>query len=258
MRFIRHLRFIATALIGVTITTLAHALPTIVIAPGTSPAGGYLPLSLFGISSMAAGDDTITNFIVPTFDYAGQTWSNLGVVSNGYVVVGGGTSADVLPVNTSLPDLSAPGNILAPFWTDLDLSTAGGLRIGTLTDGADTWIVVDWEKVPTFNEPSELNSFEVWIGLNTDAHPGEDISFAYNPVGNGDGGHLTVGAQDVSHTVGDTYYYNGTGTAPVHGTQLRVTTRDLPVDAPEPATLALFSLGLVGLAASRRRRQQGW
>ncbi len=39
----------------------------------TGPAGGYLPLSLFGIAPIAGvGDDTITNFNVPTFYYGGE------------------------------------------------------------------------------------------------------------------------------------------------------------------------------------------
>ena len=64
---------------------------------GDSPAGGYLPLSLFGIAPIAGvGDDTITNFNVPPFFYGGEPYTSIGVVSNGYVVLGGGTSADIV------------------------------------------------------------------------------------------------------------------------------------------------------------------
>jgi hypothetical protein len=59
-----------------------HAIAaSITIAPGSSPAGGYLPLSLFGTGDIGAGDETITNFAVPAFQWAGQSYSNLGVVS---------------------------------------------------------------------------------------------------------------------------------------------------------------------------------
>lgn len=252
MRIAMLIRSVAATLVGVLITATAYAVPIITVAPGASPAG-YIPLSAFGVAAIpGVGDETITNFNVPTFSYAGQSWNSLGIVSNGYVVVGGGTGAQFL--NTDLPDASAPANILAPFWTDLNPSAGGAIRIGTLTDGVDTWIVVDWDSVPSFGDAGEVNSFEIWIGLNTDANPGEDITFAYGVVGNGDGGFLTVGAQDISRTVGDSYYFNGTGSLPFNGTQLRVTTRDLPVSVPEPATLALFGLGLVGLAVSRRRK----
>ena len=255
MRLSMLLRFVSTTLVGLFISATAYAIPAIVVAPGTSPAGGYLALSLFGISPIAGvGDETITNYNVPSFNYAGQSWTRLGIVSNGYVVVGGGTSADVQAINADLPNLSAPGNILAPFWTNLNPALAGAMRIAALTDGLDTWVVVDWAAVGSANDSNELNSFEIWIGINTDTNPGEDISFVYDAVGNGDGGLLTVGAQDISRTVGDSYYFNGTGALPISGTQLRVTTRDLPISIPEPATLVLFGLGLVGLAVSRRHK----
>ncbi len=79
----------------------------VTVAPGASPAGGYLPLSLFGVTPIAGvGDDTITNFNVPAFTFAGETWTRIGVVSNGYVVVGGGTGADVSIINQNFPDAS--------------------------------------------------------------------------------------------------------------------------------------------------------
>ena len=51
---------------------------------------GYIPLSAFGVTPTPIGDDDIVNFNVPDFQWAGQTWNRIGVVSNGYVVVGGG------------------------------------------------------------------------------------------------------------------------------------------------------------------------
>jgi hypothetical protein len=236
-------------------STAAQSAAVITIAPDPGIAGGYLPLSLFGISPIAGmGDEAIENFNVPTFSFAGEAWSRLGVVSNGYIVVGGGTSADVEFINTDLPNAASPTNLLAPFWTDLNPGAGGAVRIGTLTDGSDTWIVVDWEAVPNSLD-ARPNSFQVWIGTNTDATPAEDITFAYGAISDGDGGSLTIGAQDKTGTVGTVYYLNGAGTLPtLEEPSLRVTTRGLPVSIPEPATLALFGLGLAGLGAVRRKK----
>lgn len=196
------------------------------IAPGSSPAGGYLPLSAFGIPPIGGvDDDTITNFNVPTFSFAGETWSQLGVSSNGYLVIGGGSGPDNSINNQNFPDPSRPNNVLAGFWTDLNPGAAGAIRIGTLTDGSDTWIVVDWEGVREFSTSANTHSFEMWLGVDSDANPAEDISYAYGAnTGNGDGGFASVGAENKFGNRGANTFYNGTGTLPANGTQLRVTT----------------------------------
>ena len=91
---------------------------SIIDITGGGPAGGYLPLSFFGIGPIAGvGDETITNFNVPTFYYGGEQYTRIGIVSNGYVVIGGGTSADVNYSPQSFPDPARPNNVVAPFWT---------------------------------------------------------------------------------------------------------------------------------------------
>jgi len=206
-------------------TLPASAPPNVAIAPGGSPAGGYLPLSLFGIPPIGGvDDDTITNFNVPGFLYGGEVYTRIGVSSNGYLVLGGGSGQDNSINNQNFPNPNPPNNTLAAFWTDLNPGAAGAMRIGTLTDGSDTWIVVDWEGVREFSLP-RLASFEIWIGVTGDANPGEDISYAYGTIqGNGDGGFLSVGAENKFGNRGQNTYYNGTGTLPANGTQLQVTT----------------------------------
>jgi subtilisin family serine protease len=200
--------------------------PDVAIGPGSSPAGGYLPLSLFGIPPIAGvGDDTITDFNVPPFSFAGETWTRLGVSSNGYLVVGGASGADNSLNNQNFPDPNRPNNTLALFWTDLNPAAAGAVRIATLTDGPDTWIVVDWAGVREFSTAGNLHSFEIWIGIDGDANPAEDVSYAYGlNTGSGDLGLASVGAENKFGNRGGNTYYNGSGALPVNGTQLRVTT----------------------------------
>jgi len=224
---------------------------TINIAPGAGPASGYLSLSLFGVTPIAGiNDDSIVNFNAPAFSYAGETWNRVGVVSNGYIVVGGGTNADVQFINQQFPNPTQPNNVLAPFWTDLNPAVGGAVRIAILTDGINTWIVTDWAEVPNSSDNTQLNSFEAWIGINGV----EDIVFSYGPVTDGNGGFLTVGAEDKTGTVGYNYYYNGNGIN-LSNTELRVTTSGAPVQAvPEPATMLLLGSGLIGLAAYGKRK----
>jgi hypothetical protein len=194
------------------------------IVPGGSPAGAYLPLSAFGIAPITGvGDDTNHAFTVAAFSYAGQTYTAVQVDSNGYLQVGG-TATTSSYTNQDFPDAADPDGVLAPFWTDLNATAAGAMRIGSLTDGTETWIVVDWEAVPEFNIPTNLHSFQIWIGVQGDDHPGQDISYVYGTTtGNGNAGLLTVGAENDDGTVGTETYFNGAGTLPVSGTQLVVT-----------------------------------
>jgi uncharacterized repeat protein (TIGR01451 family) len=200
-------------------TLFAAEPPDVAIATGTSPAG-YVPLSALGVPPIAGvGDEAIFNFTVPAFHYAGEVYTGIAMVSNGYAVVGGGTGADIDFINQSFPDATPPNNVLAPFWTDLDPSKGGALRLGVLTDGTNSWVVLDWEAVREFSTP-RANSFQIWIGIDGF----EDITYTYGPLqGNGDGGFLTVGAENRFGNRGANFYVDGTGTLPTSTTELRVT-----------------------------------
>jgi subtilisin family serine protease len=193
--------------------------PSVAAAPGDSPAG-YLPLSAFGVAPIAGvGDETISNFNVPAFTYAGETYTRIGIVSNGYAVVGGGSGADVDFINQVLPNAQRPNNVLAPFWTDLNPGAGGALRVGVLSGGGNSWLVLDWQAVKEYSTANTA-SFQIWIGINGT----EDITYTYGPLdGDGDGGFLTVGAENSFGNRGGNYYADGVGTLPAAGTELRVT-----------------------------------
>lgn len=204
-------------------TLVGSADPTVTVAPGLSPAG-YLPLSGFGVPPEAGiGDETIVNYDVDPFIFAGQTYTSIGATSNGYAVVGGGTGSDVDYINQAFPDTARPNNVLAPWWTDLNLSDSDGggdLRAAVLCDGPTCWLVLDWEGAKEYST-SKADSFQIWIGLNGV----EDISFTYGALGgDGDGGWLTVGAETLNGNEGDNYYVDGTGTLPVANTTELVAT----------------------------------
>jgi subtilisin family serine protease len=214
--------------------TLSAAIPPQVtsVSPGSTPAGGYLPLSLFGITPIAGvGDDTITNFTTPTFYYGGEPYSSLGVVSNGYLVVGGGTSGDIVFTPQHFPNAARPNNVLAPLWSDLNptASPGGGVRIGTLTDGSSTWIVVDWQHIKNFGNAT-THSFQVWLRIASGAAgtgpESEDVSWAY---GTGtDAGNAGTGDSDSGVNWGAENRTGSSGanisSAPADGSQYQVHT----------------------------------
>jgi subtilisin family serine protease len=194
--------------------TVAPRIEAITLTPGGTPAEGYLPLRLFGVAPITGmGDETIVNFNVPAFTWGRETYNRVGVDSNGYLIIGGGSGPDNNFVPQMFPNPAQPNNVIAPWWTDINLSAPGcvnsgatpcGARITVLASGGggcavnDCWLVVDWENVPTFGftDAAHRHDFEIWIGLNGDAHPVEDVSIGYGDVGTPAVDGLNAGAEN--------------------------------------------------------------
>jgi hypothetical protein len=81
-----------------------------------------------------------------------------------------------------------------------------------------------------------VNSFQVWIGVNTDANPAEDVSFVYGLLqGSGDRSRLTVGAENRLGSSGDSFYFDGTDDDVANGAgQLPTRTTELVVTTDQP------------------------
>jgi hypothetical protein len=172
------------------------------IEEGESPLG-YVSLADMGISPVTGmGDETIINFTVPSFVYAGETYTEIGMVSNGYAVVGGGDQDDVVYIPQAMPDPARPNNVIAPFWTDMD-GENGNFYVATVTDdnsGID-WLVLEWDDVPTFD--GLAYSFQIWIQVETGQ---EEVYMVYARLdGEGDSRGLGVGAEDKLGILGQTY-----------------------------------------------------
>lgn len=187
------------------------AIPAIAtIADSDTPGGGYLDLKLFGIPLQPILDEENLNFTVPGgYLYGGKTYGRIGVVSNGYMVVGGSDSqSDISYLPQTFPDVTPPNGVLAPYWTDLDGTDkngtgATGVRVASLGDGVNNWMVVQWN-THVFGDYSAAGArnMQVWIGLNKT----EDITYAYAPDTLGVNAPavagLTVGAENVTGSAG--------------------------------------------------------
>ncbi len=146
------------------------------VAPGPTPAG-YLPLDQYGITPTPIGDEEFLNLTVPPFVYAGVTYTSLAISSNGFIKAGTADATDQNCCNLPTgPDPAPPNTMVAPFWTDLDGTGAPGVLAGTLTDGVNSWIVIE-HRVNVFGTTSQ-RVFETWIGTNGP----EDITMVYDPA----------------------------------------------------------------------------
>jgi hypothetical protein len=200
--------------------TLSGAIPPQVNAinniTGQGPAGGYLPLSAFGIPAIAGvGDDTVTAFNVPQYYYGGEPYTQIGVASNGYVVVGPSSAADANFFPQTFPNPARPNNVMAPFWTDLNPAAVGGgaIRIATLADGppgptTTTWLVVDFDHVKNFSNAT-THTGEIWLRLASGAAgtgaSSEQLTWSYgaaNAAAGDPGSAMNWGAENRDGTSG--------------------------------------------------------
>ncbi len=76
---------LAAAVSASSISSLAPLVgaQSVTVAPGTSPAGGYLALSAFGVPTFSATDSSLSNLTTPSFTFGGQSWTSLGFASDG-------------------------------------------------------------------------------------------------------------------------------------------------------------------------------
>ncbi len=99
------------------------------------------------------------------YTFNGESYDEIGVDSNGYLIAGGGTADDnnccTLPAG---PDPERPNNIMAPFWTDLDGTGTPGILAAVLTDDVNSWLVLE-HQVNVFGT-TDLRTFQVWIGVD--------------------------------------------------------------------------------------------
>jgi hypothetical protein len=165
---------------------LAPSLPPTIdsITPTVGPAEGFLVFN--GGTLVNAGDDTISNFSLGTpFYYGGEPYTRIGIVSNGYVVIGGGTGQDVVFSPQTFPNVNRPNNVVAPLWNDLNPAGGGGagqIRIAVLTDGSSQWLFITYNGVKNFSN-STTHSMQLWFRLATGAAgtgPGsEQVTITY-------------------------------------------------------------------------------
>ena len=200
--------------------TLTPALaPTIdSLVAGGAPFG-YFPLAPLGVTPIAGfGDETLVNVTpIAPFTFGTETYTRFGIVSNGYVVLGGGTSADISFRPQTFPNPTRPNNVLAPYWTDLNPTAGGQIRAATLqtTGGAQRWHVIEFNDVKVFTGGAPRD-FQIWIQF----FPVEKVTFAFGPdMGAGDPEGLNTGAENRDGTSG-----KNLGSVPTAGSSLTVNT----------------------------------
>ena len=194
--------FIATA-------TLGASLPPPVLSLD-SPAGDpVVDLTSCGACQInfASGDEGLSNIALGhAVRYGDRTYSTIGMVTDGYLVVGGGTSADISFIPQDMPDPARPINVIAPYWTDLTFDPghgggAGAAYAASFTcSGTPCAYEFEWAGVPIYGT-GQLRTFAVWMYmddfLSSVSYPFDNNEMAYDTALAGVSlTPLNIGAED--------------------------------------------------------------
>ena len=187
------------------------------------------PLGFFSISFLTPFgcpsncDDGAFGIGVPSFVYNGQTYSSVILSVNGTLEAGTASGLAASAGNQNLPSTTAPNNLMAPFWTDLDMGTDGDgaeWYVGVFNIGLpNTVTIYEWNNIPLFGDTSRRYSFQIWVQNGSSGN----IWFTYGQIDdvNTPSG-VTVGVENDTGTTGSSYFFEGAGTAPAVGTDLMV------------------------------------
>ena len=198
-------------IIGGPVATSALS-PTVLTCPGTPvnltsqlipglPGGTYVgspisyaPLAITG-SAGPSGDDVVSGAIPMPFNFSfyGNTYSNVYISTNGFM------SFDAAPGSgccsgQSLPNTSAPNNVIALAWEDLN-AQAGGITYGTFGSAPNRVFVIDFNNVPHFGGSGGNITGQIQLFESTNVieiHTGSMVS---------DGGNHTQGIENASGTI---------------------------------------------------------
>ncbi|MFT5162054.1 MAG: minor extracellular serine protease Vpr, partial [Alteromonadaceae bacterium] len=195
-----------------------------------APIGGSI--ADFGASLINCGDacdDVSTDIDLSgndlSFAYNGQRYSALSISSNGYIILGGGDARTAS--NQDLPSADEPNNVIAPFWTDLDLSkndsgTGGGdMYIGLFDLGPAVYVGIEWKDAQLWGDDTgKKYNFQAWISTGET----QDVFFEYGLLDATLPARLTVGAEDGQGVTGSSFHFNGAGNAVMGDSGVQVST----------------------------------
>jgi subtilisin family serine protease/PKD repeat protein len=162
------------------------------------PVYNWLDITSTGTRLTGMADDDVLSAYIPLkfkFDFYGSQYTTLRACSNGWISF---TSSSTSYSNTTIPNsTSAPENLIAPYWDDMDMSNSGSIYYQSDTGR----FVITYENVPSFSSSSSRYTFQVIL------YPWGDIVYQYKEL-SGATNSATVGMQNASRTVGLQIAYN--------------------------------------------------
>jgi uncharacterized repeat protein (TIGR01451 family) len=167
---------------------------------------GFVDLGAAGVGfSTLDGDSTAVNAfsnIGPFPQYTEQS-PNLTVSDDGLITIAGGYAGEPWTPQ-ELPSTATPNGVIAPLWSDLELSLANDRGVRLATSGGQV-AVVQWDDPFEYGgDPADLSNsvgtFQAWI-YNSVADDRPEITFEYADLG-ALPETATVGIENLAGTLG--------------------------------------------------------
>ncbi|MBU0518150.1 T9SS type A sorting domain-containing protein [bacterium] len=181
-----------------------------VISPWQQIPYEWVEISGIGVNTGIVSDDqNVGPFAFGfNFEFYGNIFNSIRVCSNGFLSF---TSTSTTWTNAAIPTATEPNNLIAPFWEDLNPSSAG--TVWYLQDTPNERFIVQYQGVAYYSGGGNVT---IQVVFNADG----SMIYAYNSIG-GINTSCTVGVENATGTMGEQVCYNGTGDfLPTSGTAI--------------------------------------
>jgi len=139
------------------------------------------------------------------FNFFGNTYSSIGIGSNGILSFGSGTSDFS---NDDIPNAGSPNNYIAPFWDDLDTRYGGVVYYQTVGSAPNRSFIVQYKNADFYNNSNADLNFEVIISETDGSITLQYQSMTSIQAGRGGGNSATIGIENAGGTDGLKYSVN--------------------------------------------------
>lgn len=143
-------------------------------------------------TTLYADDGTIIVDLPFPFTFYGSVYQQAVLSSNGNLQF---TTENAAFNNACLTEgaVVGMGELIAPYWDDLDLTLVGFLETAVVGEAGSRIFVIEWDDVPPYGSPDDRVTFEVQLFEGSN-----DIVFLYQDVNRPQGGNgrsATIGLQ---------------------------------------------------------------
>jgi hypothetical protein len=163
-----------------------------------APEFNWIEVNGRGTHLSLSDDQTETVTLPPGFGFQryGAAFTRLSICSNGWIAPG--TTSSNAYANTGLPNPALPPGMIAANWDDLYPQTGNG--VWWYYDTMFDWLVVEYDSVAYYGNPTLPDKFEIVIYGRSWCEPGEDNPVLCQYLTSNNYYSSTLGIQDLARS----------------------------------------------------------